>query len=68
YTPEFIAHLKESVAYIDDQFGKIPGTVQTVQIMNYLQAQHIDLDFYDTLFQPGAYLPTHLNHTERWHR
>jgi hypothetical protein len=67
YTPEFVAHLKDKVRYIDDRFGKIPGTVQTVQIMNYLQVQHLDLGFYDTLFQPGAYLDTHLHHQERWH-
>jgi hypothetical protein len=35
--------------------------------MNYVQAQHIDLDFYDRFFKPGAYLRTHAEHLERWH-
>ena len=52
--------------YIDDTFGKFPGTVPSVWIMNYLQAQHLDTDFYDTLFTPGAYLPTHAREQERW--
>jgi hypothetical protein len=33
----------------------------------YLQAQHIDTDFYDELFSPGAYLPSHAEHQARWH-
>ncbi len=35
--------------------------------MNYVQAQHIDLDFYDRFFRPGAHLRTHAEHMERWH-
>jgi len=53
--------------YIATTFGKLPGTVPTVQIMNYLQAQHLDTDFYDALFAPGAYLNTHRDHQLRWH-
>lgn len=53
--------------YIDDTFGKFPGTVPTVWIMNYLQAQHLDTDYYDALFKPGSYLSTHRDHDARWH-
>ena len=49
------------------QFRQVPGTVPTLFIMNYLQAQHLDLDFYDTFFKPHAYLPTHRDHQQRWH-
>ena len=35
--------------------------------MNYLQAHHLDLDFYDRFFEPGAYLRTHAEHMQRWH-
>jgi len=41
--------------------------VPTVFIMNYVQAHHLDLDFYDRYFKPGAYLRTHAEHMERWH-
>lgn len=63
----FVRLLTEQVRYIDDTFGKIPGTVPTVQILNYLQAQHLDTDFYDHHFGPGAYLPTHREHQSTWH-
>ena len=50
-----------------DTFAKFPGTVPTLFIMNYVQAQHIDLEFYDRFFKPGAYLPTHAEHMAVWH-
>jgi hypothetical protein len=53
--------------YVFDTFGKFPGTVPSVFIMNYVQAHHLDLDFYDRFFKPGAYLRTHAEHMQRWH-
>ncbi len=54
-------------SYIYDVFGKLPGTVPTVHVLMYLQAQHLDVDFYDEFFGPGAYLPTHADHQACWH-
>jgi len=51
----------------DSVFGKFPGTVPTLFIMNYVQAQHIDTEFYDHHFREGAYLRTHAAHQQRWH-
>jgi hypothetical protein len=53
--------------HIYDRFGKFPGTVPSILIMPYFQAQHIDLEFYDKFYQKGAYLRTHEWHMERWH-
>jgi hypothetical protein len=53
--------------YVLDTFGKFPGTVPTVFIMNYVQVHHLDLEFYDHFFKPGAYLATHAGHMARWH-
>jgi hypothetical protein len=33
----------------------------------YVQAHHLDLEFYDHYFKPGAYLTTHKEHMKRWH-
>ncbi len=66
--PEGIQELVTAEAdYIYDTFGKLPGTVPTVHVLMYLQAQHLDTDFYDTFFAPGAYLHTHAEHQARWH-
>ncbi|MEV4729644.1 hypothetical protein [Saccharopolyspora sp. NPDC049426] len=53
--------------YLFDTFGKFPATVPTVFILNYVQAHHLDLDFYDHFFKPGAYLRTHATHMRDWH-
>jgi hypothetical protein len=53
--------------YVYDTFGKFPGTVPSMFVIMYLQAHHIDLDFYDGFYKPGAYLKTHATHMERWH-
>jgi hypothetical protein len=54
--------------YVYDTFGKFPGTVPTLFILNYVQAHHLDLGFYDHFFKPGAYLETHATHMARWHQ
>jgi len=63
----FKACVAGQAQYVFDTFGKFPGTVPSVFILNYVQAHHLDLDFYDRFFRPGAYLRTHAQHMERWH-
>ncbi|MFZ5833007.1 MAG: hypothetical protein ACOY3P_23210 [Planctomycetota bacterium] len=53
--------------YVFKEFGKFPGTVPTMLVLMYLQAHHLELDFYDKHCGPGAYLETHARHMERWH-
>ncbi|MDJ1371226.1 hypothetical protein C7K25_07570 [Gulosibacter molinativorax] len=66
FDEEMIDLLTLQLEYIDSSFGKFPAAVPSVWIMNYLQAQHLDTDFYDALFTPGAYLSTHANEQARW--
>ncbi|MBN2316477.1 MAG: hypothetical protein JXM79_21295 [Sedimentisphaerales bacterium] len=62
---------KECVAlqaqYVYETFGKFPGTVPSMFLIMYLQAHHIDLEFYDEFYKTGAYLKTHAEHMARWH-
>ena len=53
--------------YVYDTFGKFPGTVPSMFVIMVLQAYHVDLDFYDTFYKPGAYLTTHAEHLSKWH-
>jgi hypothetical protein len=41
--------------------------VMTTFLIMHLQAHHLDLEFYDTFFKPGAYLRTHAQHMKSWH-
>ena len=54
--------------YLYDTFGKFPGTVPSMFLIMYLQAHHIDLEFYNTFYKPGAYLNTHREHLAKWHK
>jgi len=64
-------HFRACVAlqaqYCYDTFGKFPATVPTIFILMYLQTHHLDLEYYNHLFKPGAYLYTHAEHLSRWH-
>jgi hypothetical protein len=67
YSDEFVDCMSTVAQYVVDTYGKFPATVPTIALTGYVQAQHIDTDFYDEHFEPGAYLPTHAAHMERWH-
>ncbi len=67
YSEELLACIGEMAQYVYDTYGKFPGTVPTIFMRVYVQAHHLDTDFYDTHFGPGSYLETHARHMERWH-
>jgi hypothetical protein len=67
YSEEFIDCMGEVAQYVFDTYGKFPNTFTTMVLPGYVQAVHLDTDFYDTHYQPGAYLVTHAQHMERWH-
>jgi hypothetical protein len=67
YDEEFVDCLGEVAQYVHDKHGKFPGTISTIVLPGFVQAQHIDTEYYDAHFQPGAYLETHAEHMRRWH-
>ncbi len=67
HSEEFKACVALMAQHIYDRFGKFPGTVPSIFILTYLQAHHLDLEYYDHYFKPGAYLRTHVEHMARWH-
>jgi hypothetical protein len=52
--------------YVCATFGRFPATAPAVFINTYLQAHRLDTGFYDTHFEPGAYLRTHAMHDRNW--
>ena len=67
YDEEFVDCMATVAQYILDTYGKFPATVPTIALTSYVQAHHIDTDFYDEHFEPGSYLETHAAHMDRWH-
>lgn len=67
HSEEFRECVALQAQYVFDTFGKFPGTVPSIFLITYLQAHHLDLEFYDQFYKPGSYLPTHANHMANWH-
>ncbi|MGV2826733.1 hypothetical protein [Myxosarcina sp. GI1(2024)] len=67
HSEEFKDCIALQAQYIFDTFGKFPGTVPSIFLITYLQAHHLDLEFYDKFYSPGAYLKTHAEHLALWH-
>jgi hypothetical protein len=67
YSPAFIELLGEVAQYLYETFGKFPATIPSVYVRVYAQAQHIDLDYYDTIYGADAVLETHRHHLAAWH-
>jgi hypothetical protein len=67
YSEDFVDCLGEVAQYVYDTYGKFPNTFTTMVLSGYVQAVHLDTDFYDTHYRPGAYLSTHAHHMEHWH-
>lgn len=63
----FRACVAHQAQYVYDTFGKFPAVVPSMLVVTYLQACHLDLEFYDRFFEPGAYLETHAAHLAGWH-
>ncbi len=59
YTEEFKECVALQAQYVYDTYGKFPATVPTLFLLTYVQAQHLDLEFYDHYFKTGAYITTH---------
>ena len=67
YSDEFKDCLATIAQYVHDTYGKFPNTPTTIVLSGYAQAVHLDTEFYDTHYLPGAYLDTHEEHLARWH-
>ena len=61
-----LACTKAVCTYIYETYGRFPATVDTMHLMWLMQAHHLDLDFYDRFFGPGAYGPMHAAHLAAW--
>jgi hypothetical protein len=64
---EGIACTKAVCNYIHQTYGRFPGTVDAMHLMWMMQVHHLDTDYYDRFFRPGAYGPAHAAHMATWH-
>ncbi len=67
YEQEFIDCMGEIAQYIYTKYGKFPGLRSTMVMPGFVQAHHLDTEFYDRYYEEGAYLESHKRHEETWH-
>jgi hypothetical protein len=67
YLDDVIACAKDVCTYIYQTHGRFPAHCDAIYVPGvWLQAHHLDLNYYDTLFKDG-YSDTQRNHDRRWH-
>ncbi len=67
YDDAFVDCLATVAQYVYDTYGRFPGAFNTIVLPGFVQAVHLDTEFYDTHYREGAYLDTHAEHMRRWH-
>jgi len=72
--PEYNHPSKKSVdmvkaycRYVYETYGRFPGTYDTKLVPIWLQAHHLDLDFYAAHFPPEMITEAQRRHMELWH-
>jgi hypothetical protein len=64
---ETIAIVKDFCQYVYDAYGRFPANLDPMYQRLVCQVQHLDPDFYDEYYPPGAITEQHTRHFERWH-
>jgi hypothetical protein len=67
YSDNCIAATIAYCDYIYKRYGRFPAYFGTYITTLAHQAHHLDLDFYDRFYKPGAYTETQAHHMEHWH-
>ncbi len=67
-TPEWCLEATKALCdYIWDTYGRFPALIDPMQMNIWFQAQHLETDFYDKYYQPGAYHQAIKDHMGAWH-
>jgi hypothetical protein len=67
YPEDVIACTKDICNYIYNTYGRFPAHIDAMYVPGtWVQAQHVDLQYYDHLFTRG-YSETQANHQHLWH-
>jgi hypothetical protein len=59
--------VKNYCQYVYETYGRFPAYIDPMYQRLTCQAQHVDPDFYERYYPPGALTAQHHRHFERWH-
>ena len=67
-TPDWCLDAAKALCtYIWETYGRFPATLDTMMMHIWFQAHHLETDFYDRYYQPGAYHQAIRDHAAVWH-
>jgi hypothetical protein len=67
-SPEEVVQMtKDLCHYIYTTYGRFPAQLDAMNMCMWLQAHHLETDFYDRFMQPGAYHDAIAKHMQVWH-
>ncbi len=67
-TPQWCLDATKAFAqYIWETYGRFPATIDPMEMNIWFQAHHLETDFYDEHYQPGAYHQAVKDHMAVWH-
>jgi hypothetical protein len=64
---ETIEMVKDYCQYVHDAYGRFPAYIDPMYQRLTCQAQHLDPDFYEKYYPPGAITGQHQRHFALWH-
>jgi hypothetical protein len=68
HKPELIQCAKDICNYMYNTYGRFPSHMDAITTPGcWVQAHHLDHEFYDQYYQEGAYTETQVNHMKLWH-
>ncbi|MFQ5698481.1 MAG: hypothetical protein ACE5IL_09370 [Myxococcota bacterium] len=68
YSDALVQCVKDICNYIYDTYGRFPSHVDPIVTSGtWVQAHHLDLEFYDRFYKEGAYTETQRDHMRLWH-
>jgi hypothetical protein len=67
-TPDWCLDATKALcSYIWETYGRFPATIDPMAMNIWFQAHHLETEFYDRFYQPGAYHETIRQHMGAWH-
>ncbi|HVP04245.1 MAG TPA: hypothetical protein VMT90_01075 [Dehalococcoidia bacterium] len=67
-TPDWCLEASKAFAdYIWKTYGRFPATIDPMEMNIWFQAHHLETEFYDRYYQPGAYHQAVKDHMAVWH-
>jgi len=68
YSDALVQCVKDICNYIYETYGRFPSHVDAISTPGcWVQAHHLDLEFYDRFYKEGAYTEAQRDHMKLWH-